>query len=106
MLLLNQDITGWGENDRGVSYTFGGDVVRQFLKKHDLSLIVRAHQVVEDGYQFFQKRKVSDEALRKETIFIILIEHHCSVWFSSFTVITVVTLSVATLLRISSFFTF
>ena len=40
-----QDITGWGENDRGVSYTFGGDIVRQFLKKQDCSLIVRAHQV-------------------------------------------------------------
>ena len=23
---------GWGENDRGVSFTFGGDVVRQFLR--------------------------------------------------------------------------
>lgn len=54
----DEDITGWGENDRGVSYTFGADVVRHFLKKNDLSLIVRAHQVVEDGYQFFAKRKL------------------------------------------------
>ncbi|ELT89412.1 hypothetical protein CAPTEDRAFT_5100 [Capitella teleta] len=54
----DEDITGWGENDRGVSFTFGGDIVRQFLKKHGFSLIVRAHQVVEDGYQFFQKRKL------------------------------------------------
>lgn len=54
----DEDITGWGENDRGVSYTFGGDIVRQFLKKFECSLIVRAHQVVEDGYQFFQKRKL------------------------------------------------
>ncbi|KAJ8036988.1 Serine/threonine-protein phosphatase PP1-beta [Holothuria leucospilota] len=54
----DEDITGWGENDRGVSYTFGGDVIRHFLKQNDLSLIVRAHQVVEDGYQFFQKRKL------------------------------------------------
>ena len=36
---------GWGENDRGVSYTFGGDIVREFNKTHNLSLIVRAHQV-------------------------------------------------------------
>ncbi|XP_064478754.1 uncharacterized protein LOC135392051 isoform X2 [Ornithodoros turicata] len=55
----DEDITGWGENDRGVSYTFGGDVVRAFLEKHGCSLVVRAHQVVEDGYQFFQKRQVS-----------------------------------------------
>lgn len=54
----DEDITGWGENDRGVSFTFGGDIVRQFLKKHNFSLIARAHQVVEDGYQFFQKRKL------------------------------------------------
>ncbi|XP_076336587.1 uncharacterized protein LOC143239432 isoform X1 [Tachypleus tridentatus] len=62
----DEDITGWGENDRGVSYTFGGDIVRSFLKTHDLSLIVRAHrvryptfmEVVEDGYRFFQKRQL------------------------------------------------
>ncbi|XP_022701511.1 serine/threonine-protein phosphatase PP1-gamma catalytic subunit B-like isoform X5 [Varroa jacobsoni] len=48
---------GWGQNDRGVSYTFGGEIVRSFLEKHNCSLIVRAHQVVEDGYQFFQKRQ-------------------------------------------------
>lgn len=54
----DEDITGWGENDRGVSWTFGGDVVRSFLEKHDLSLVARAHQVVEEGYRFFEKRKL------------------------------------------------
>ncbi|XP_062507485.1 serine/threonine-protein phosphatase PP1-gamma catalytic subunit-like isoform X3 [Corticium candelabrum] len=54
----DDDITGWGENDRGVSYCFGGDVVVEFLEKHKFSVIARAHQVVEDGYQFFQKRKL------------------------------------------------
>ena len=52
------EISGWAENDRGVSFTFGGDVVRQFLRKHDLDLIVRAHQVVEDGYEFFAGREL------------------------------------------------
>lgn len=47
---LFQDITGWGENDRGVSYTFGGDVVLDFLKKHNLTLIARAHQVLLEVY--------------------------------------------------------
>jgi serine/threonine-protein phosphatase PP1 catalytic subunit len=41
-----------------VSFTFGGDVVRQFLRRHDLDLVVRAHQVVEDGYEFFAGREL------------------------------------------------
>ncbi|KAH8039605.1 hypothetical protein HPB51_007805 [Rhipicephalus microplus] len=40
----DKDIMGWGENDRGVSFTFGADVVAKFLHKHDLDLICRAHQ--------------------------------------------------------------
>ena len=43
----------YGDNDRGVSFTFGENVVRKFNSKHDLDLICRAHQVVEDGYEFF-----------------------------------------------------
>jgi serine/threonine-protein phosphatase PP1 catalytic subunit len=41
----DKDVDGWGENDRGVSYTFGADKVAEFLEKHDLDLICRAHQV-------------------------------------------------------------
>jgi serine/threonine-protein phosphatase PP1 catalytic subunit len=37
--------SGWGDNDRGVSFTFGADIVHNFLRKHDLDLICRAHQV-------------------------------------------------------------
>ncbi|XP_042508081.1 serine/threonine-protein phosphatase PP1-like [Macadamia integrifolia] len=54
----DRDIKGWGENDRGVSYTFGADKVAEFLKKHDLDLVCRAHQVVEDGYEFFADRQL------------------------------------------------
>jgi len=54
----DRDISGWGENDRGVSYTFGADVVTKFLNIHDLDLICRAHQVVEDGYEFFARRQL------------------------------------------------
>ncbi|KAJ0111100.1 hypothetical protein Patl1_00097 [Pistacia atlantica] len=45
-------------NDRVVSYTFGADKVSEFLKKHDLELVCRAHQVVEDGYEFFADRQL------------------------------------------------
>ncbi|KAJ6811925.1 serine/threonine-protein phosphatase PP1 [Iris pallida] len=54
----DKDIEGWGENDRGVSYTFGPDTVSEFLEKMNLELICRAHQVVEDGYEFFAKRQL------------------------------------------------
>lgn len=52
------DLQGWAENARGVSYTFGQDVVDEFLNKFDFDLIVRAHQVVEDGYEFFAGRQL------------------------------------------------
>jgi len=54
----DNNVAGWGNNDRGVSFTFGSDTVSEFLQKHDLDLICRAHQVVEDGYEFFAKRQL------------------------------------------------
>ncbi|ODM87807.1 Serine/threonine-protein phosphatase PP1-beta catalytic subunit, partial [Orchesella cincta] len=70
----DKDVTGWGENDRGVSFTFGADVVTKFLNRHDLDLICRGHQgeeigcdlsvvpisfqVVEDGYEFFAQKQL------------------------------------------------
>jgi len=55
----NDTIRGkWGENSRGVSYTFGESTLDKFLKNNDLDLICRGHQVVEDGYEFFGGRKL------------------------------------------------
>jgi len=54
----DKDVTGWEQSDRGVSYIFGADVVNNFLRKQDMDLIARAHQVVEDGYEFFAKRQL------------------------------------------------
>ncbi|KNH07854.1 serine/threonine-protein phosphatase PP1 [Perkinsela sp. CCAP 1560/4] len=50
--------TGWRPNDRGVSHTFGEDIVNDFCANNDLDLICRAHQVVEEGYQFFCDRQL------------------------------------------------
>ena len=50
------EITGWGENERGVSFVFGADIVSKFCKKHEIDLVCRAHQVVEEGYEFFAGR--------------------------------------------------
>uniref|UniRef100_A0A2S2PWZ9 Serine/threonine-protein phosphatase n=1 Tax=Sipha flava TaxID=143950 RepID=A0A2S2PWZ9_9HEMI len=55
----DKDTRGWVKNDdRGVSYKFGTEIVSKFLHKHDFDLICRAHQVVEDGYEFFAKRQL------------------------------------------------
>ena len=53
------EIDGFYENgDRGVSYYFGKDIVDCFNKNFEIDLICRAHQVVEDGYEFFNKRSL------------------------------------------------
>ena len=44
---------GWCKNARGTSYVFSDKIVDTFCNKHDLDLIVRGHQVMEDGYEFF-----------------------------------------------------
>ncbi|CDH49421.1 phospho protein phosphatase ppz [Lichtheimia corymbifera JMRC:FSU:9682] len=46
----------WEDNERGVSYCFGKRIVNDFLARHDLDLVCRAHMVVEDGYEFFGGR--------------------------------------------------
>lgn len=51
------DGVGWQENDRGVSYMYGADCVERFLRMNDLELLVRAHQVVDDGYEFCHNRQ-------------------------------------------------
>ncbi|CAH8390177.1 unnamed protein product [Eruca vesicaria subsp. sativa] len=54
----DQKIEGWADSDRGISCIFGADKVAEFLDKNDLDLICRGHQVVEDGYEFFAKRRL------------------------------------------------
>merc|ERR1712224_868772 len=54
----DSDLRGWAESDRGVAYIFGPDVVVNFVKAHNLDLICRAHQVVEDGFEFFAERRL------------------------------------------------
>ena len=50
--------TNWGPNERGLSYTFSKDVVEKFVRENDLDLICRAHQVVEEGFEFFANMKM------------------------------------------------
>lgn len=53
----------WNDNDRGVSFIFSKEIVKNFIEKNNIDLICRAHQVrediikvVEDGYEFFADR--------------------------------------------------
>ena len=45
------EIDGWGLSPRGAGYLFGGNIVKQFNYKNDLSLVARAHQLVMEGYK-------------------------------------------------------
>ena len=44
--------------ERGISVCFSKEVVEQFTKLNNLDLICRAHQVVEEGYEFFANMKL------------------------------------------------
>jgi len=46
------DRMGWGISPRGAGFTFGEDVSKQFNHTNGLNLIIRAHQLVMDGYQW------------------------------------------------------
>lgn len=53
-----RNLEGWAPSDRGISYAFGADALFSFLEEHQLELVARGHQVVEDGYEFFGGRRL------------------------------------------------
>ena len=54
----DKEVLEYDENDRGVSVIFGEKIVEEYKKKNDLDLIIRAHQVVDEGYEFFANRQL------------------------------------------------
>jgi len=54
----DKTVNGWGPNERGVSFTFSQNIISKFLKTNDIDIICRAHQVVEEGYEFFANREL------------------------------------------------
>ncbi|GMG46474.1 unnamed protein product [Ambrosiozyma monospora] len=48
----------WVDNERGVSYCYNRVAINKFLNRFQFDLVVRAHMVVEDGYEFFNDRSL------------------------------------------------
>lgn len=46
------------ENERGISICFSQEALKEFCEKNDIDLICRAHQVVEEGFEFFCDMKL------------------------------------------------
>ena len=43
---------GWGISPRGAGYTFGQDITETFNHDNNLQFIVRAHQLIMEGFQW------------------------------------------------------
>lgn len=48
-----ENIEAWLPNNRGAGFIFGHKVVRDFNHINGLQLIARAHQLVQEGFQFW-----------------------------------------------------
>ena len=52
------DAKDWAPNNRGISVLFNEKLIEKAIDELDIDLICRAHQVVENGYEFFAQRKL------------------------------------------------
>lgn len=42
----------WGPNERGVTFTWGQKIADDFISKNKLTMVIRAHQMVQNGIDF------------------------------------------------------
>jgi serine/threonine-protein phosphatase PP1 catalytic subunit len=63
-------VENWEVSDRGLGFLFGLRPVERFLKDNQLDILVRAHQAVNDGYEF-------PYAPRKEAVTVFSAPRYC-----------------------------
>jgi len=51
-------IDGWRISPRGAGWLFGAHVTTEFMAKNNLDLLCRAHQLVQDGYEYMFDKKL------------------------------------------------
>lgn len=56
--LFNIDIDEWENNPRGAGVIFGSKLVDRFLKENSIDYIVRAHQLIMEGYKIHFDNKL------------------------------------------------
>lgn len=47
-----EDVPGWALSPRGAGWLFGAGITEEFSRVNDLSLIARAHQLVNEGWKW------------------------------------------------------
>ena len=52
------EVDGWQISSRGAGFLFGDKVVDEFNQLNDISLICRAHQLVNEGYKYWFDKKL------------------------------------------------
>tara|TARA_B100000575_G_C23140692_1_gene663711 strand:- start:3949 stop:4905 length:957 start_codon:yes stop_codon:yes gene_type:complete len=48
----------WEPSNRGTSYTYNENALDKFMNNNNLELVCRAHQMVNDGFKFFNNNKL------------------------------------------------
>jgi diadenosine tetraphosphatase ApaH/serine/threonine PP2A family protein phosphatase len=56
--IIDSEIEEWENNPRGAGVIFGVKIVDKFLKTNAIDCIVRAHQLINDGYKLHWEGKL------------------------------------------------
>ncbi|CAF1410167.1 unnamed protein product [Adineta ricciae] len=54
----DENVKGWSESNAGISFSFGVNIVHEFLNRHSMDLICRGRKFLSNGYEFFADRRL------------------------------------------------